>query len=137
MLGENIRLINAMDKYDLWDFIGPIESKSSTFYPQIDVASDDKNYFVIAEVPGMLKESIKIDLEDNTLTLSGTKTNESADENTTYLSVERSVGKFVRSFKLPEDVDTEKITATMDLGILTVTLPKDEKLNKNKKIDIT
>jgi Molecular chaperone (small heat shock protein) len=94
------------------------------FYPAVDLEEKDGNYVVTVDLPGMKKDEIKIDLADNVLSISGEKTRKHEAEGGRYS--ERSYGKFMRTFTLPNTVDSEKINAQFEDGVLKVTLPKAE-----------
>ena len=74
----------------------------------------------------MIPEDVKINLEDNVLSISGSKNRSEEEKDQHYTRVERTYGSFARSFKLPTTVDAEKISASYKDGILTVSLPKAE-----------
>ncbi|NIP30510.1 MAG: Hsp20 family protein [Candidatus Dadabacteria bacterium] len=104
-------------------------------YPNVDVYEKSDKYVINAEIPGLDKEDIKIDLKDGALTLSGEKKYEEKKEDGNYIRVERRYGKFERRFNLPENVNIEKVTANYKNGVLEVTLPKKEEA-KPKHIDV-
>jgi HSP20 family protein len=86
-----------------------------------------------ADVPGLKKEEVKVEVEDgNVLQISGERSKEHEEKNDRWHRVERSSGKFLRRFRLPENAQTEQIKASMENGVLTVTVPKEEA----KKADI-
>ena len=94
--------------------------------PAVDLYEKDDHFVIKAELPGVDKNDIKVDLKDRVLTLSGERTydNEVKEEN--YYRKERSYGKFQRAFTLPVDVDSDKITAEFKDGVLRVEVPKPE-----------
>ena len=112
-------------------------SGGSTFVPKVDVIENETSYEIHFSVPGLNKEEFNIELKDNHLTVSGERkfTNEKKDKN--YHAIETNYGSFSRSFSLPENVDTSKINAKYDKGILELTVPKDKKkaLKKTIKVD--
>ncbi|MNJ96647.1 Spore protein SP21 [compost metagenome] len=93
------------------------------FSPAVDLEEKDGNYLVSADLPGLKKEDIKIDLSDNVLTISGERVREEKSEGK---YTERVYGKFTRSFSLPTKVNADKIQAQFKDGVLHVTLPKAE-----------
>ena len=103
--------------------------------PTVDVYEKDDKYVINAEIPGLEKEDIKIDVKDGALSLSGEKKYEEKKEDENYIRVERRYGKFERRFNLPENVDVEKVSANYKNGVLEVTLPKKEEA-KPKQIDV-
>ena len=88
-----------------------------------------------AELPGVNKEDIDIDLKDNTLTLKGEKKAEKKEEKENYIRVERSYGKFKRSFYVSDDIDVSKVDANFKDGILRIKLVKKEEA-KPKQIKV-
>jgi HSP20 family protein len=96
--------------------------------PRVDVHETDNEIIIIdAELPGIRKEDIKVEIKDNVLTISGERKQEKKSETETTKTVECRYGKFERSFGLPETVTTENVNAKFKDGILTLTLPKTEK----------
>lgn len=100
---------------------------SYSFVPRVDITENDKAYEINVAVPGMKKEDFKLDLNDNFLTVSGERkfTKEQNEKN--FHSIETQYGSFSRSFSMPENVDSSKISAKYVDGILEITIPKDEK----------
>lgn len=98
-----------------------------SFVPRVDILEDEKGYDVQVAVPGMNKEDFKLDLDDNVLTVSGERKMSRESKNNGVHSVETQYGTFARSFTLPEDVDSAKINAKYNNGILEIRIPKDEK----------
>ena len=111
------------------------ESKlASDWKPSVDILEDEKSFVIKAELAGVPKEDIKVEINDNILTLSGERKSEVKDEK--HHRVERFYGSFSRSFSLPDSVDETNIKAESKDGILTLTLPKQEIKEKFKKIEI-
>jgi HSP20 family protein len=106
------------------------------WHPVMDVLEEGDTYLVKVELPGVKAEDVKIKLENNVLTLSGTKIRSEEDEAQHYFRNERVYGSFERSIKIPSTVDANLITATCKDGILTVEVPKAEKA-KPREIPIT
>jgi HSP20 family protein len=102
------------------------ENSDTAWYPTVDISENENNYEVKAEIPGMKKEEIKLSVEDHVLTLSGEKKKENESDKKNYHFVERSYGRFERSFKLPHEVKAEEIKAKYKNGILSVEIPKTE-----------
>ncbi len=99
---------------------------SGAFTPRVDVTEDNNNLYVHAEVPGVDKNDIKINIVGDVLTISGEKKSEQKDESKNYYRIERNYGAFTRSFTLPAEVVTDKIAAEYNNGVLNITLPKTE-----------
>lgn len=107
-----------------------------SFVPKVDVIEEEKAFEIHVAVPGMNKEDFKIELNDNYLTVSGERKNTSEKKENMYRSFETQYGSFSRSFSLPENVDGTKITAQYNNGILTVSVPKDEKKTLKQTIKV-
>lgn len=103
--------------------------------PAVDVYEDADKFQIQAELPGMDMKDIEVQVEGNTLTLRGERKLEHEDKRENYHRVERVYGAFQRSFSLPSTVDVDKIEATYDRGVLTITLPKKEE-TRPKSIQI-
>jgi HSP20 family protein len=95
--------------------------------PPVDVLEAKDNLRIIAELPGVKGEDVKISLENNVLTIRGEKQQAAQESTERVHRYERCYGVFERSFQLPTTVDAEKIRAEYDSGVLTVTLPKVER----------
>jgi len=96
--------------------------------PRVNVAETDKDITVHAELPGVAKEDIKVDLKDDVLTISGERRKETKEEdpNKRYTRVESSYGYFERQIPLPEGVDPSQIKAQSKEGVLEVQIPKPQ-----------
>lgn len=114
---------------------GDEELATGAWSPAVDIHETDDSYVVSADLPGLKKDDIQINVEDNTLTIKGEKKFEERVPKDKYIRVERNYGTFVRSFSLPQNVDSGKIKATFKDGILDLTLPKREE-SKPKKIAV-
>ena len=105
--------------------------------PRVDVHETDKEIIIDAELPGIDKKNIKVELKDNLLTISGERKEEKTTKNEECCRVERHYGKFERSFGLPDTVQSEKVNAEFKNGMLTLTLTKTEKAQpKEITIDV-
>jgi HSP20 family protein len=114
------------------------EFERGTWAPAVDIHETGDGFVVRADLPGVKKDDIQIDLKDNTLTLKGEKKFEEKVSKDNYIRVERSYGSFVRSFALPQNVDVEKIKASYKDGVLELTLPKKEEAKpKQIRVEIT
>ncbi len=118
-----------------WFDDAPGRDEESTWRPNVDVYETDGSYVLKADLPGINKEDIKIDVNDNTLTFKGEKKFEEKTEKDSYVRVERSYGSFTRSFTLSDNVDAENIKASYKDGVLEITLSKKEEA-KPKEINI-
>ena len=104
------------------------------FIPPVDIYEDKNGITVLADMPGVDKEGVSIDLKEDQLTINGKVS--LADDKKTVLHREYEVGNYFRQFTLSDVIDREKISAKMADGVLTLTLPKAEKAVP-KKIAVT
>ncbi|HEY9061960.1 MAG TPA: Hsp20/alpha crystallin family protein [Pseudobacteroides sp.] len=100
-----------------------------------DIRENDKEYIVDAEIPGVNKEDIKLELRNDTLTISVEHKVDTEEKSENYLRRERKLGSFSRSFYV-QNVKNDMVTAKYNNGILTITLPKEEGKAKSNRIDI-
>jgi HSP20 family protein len=103
--------------------------------PAVDLYEKDDHFVIKAELPGVDRQDIRIDLKDRVLTLSGERTQEQEVKEENYYRQERSYGKFQRAFRLPADVDSDKIKAEFKDGVLQVEVPKPNEI-KAKTVTI-
>jgi HSP20 family protein len=103
---------------------------------RVNIAEDEKNIVIEAELPGLKKDDVKISVEDNVLTIRGERKQENEEKKKNYHRVERFYGSFSRSFTLGENVDKENIDAKYENGVLHLTLPKVEPVKNVKEIAI-
>ena len=106
--------------------IGSGETHSLTvadWSPEVDISQDDQEYLLKADLPEMKKEDVKVTVEDGILCVSGERKSVRKDEKRKFHRIERSFGNFRRSFTLPEDTDSTKVTADFRDGVLKVHLP--------------
>ena len=105
--------------------------------PAVDVKETDKAYILEADLPGLTEKDVDVRVEGNTLTLSSHKEEERKEEHEGYLRRERYSRSFRRSFRLPEDVDKDKINARFQKGVLTLTMPRTgEKREGGRSIEV-
>jgi HSP20 family protein len=100
---------------------------TSSWLPACDVFEDRDAVKIVAEVPGVSAEDVKISLENNLLTIRGEKKQHAEEKSERVHRYERTYGTFERAFSLPTSVDPEKIAASYTNGVLTVTIPKAER----------
>jgi HSP20 family protein len=109
-----------------WPFGADSGTVTSAWFPPSDIFEDDKAVKIVAEIPGVRSEEVKITLENNLLTIRGEKRQEAEERNERVHRYERSYGSFERTFALPRTVDSDQIQASHENGVLTITLPKVE-----------
>ena len=110
-------------------------SKLHDWSPSVDVYDDDKKFVIKAEIPGVDKKNIHIDVKESVLTLSGERSHENEVKEENFYRKERAFGKFERSFTLPEGIDPDSIEADYKDGVLNIIIPKPEE-KEPKKISV-
>jgi HSP20 family protein len=106
-----------------------------TWYPSVDIHETDEAIVIQAELPGLEKEDIVIEIKENILTLKGERTEDRETKEENYYRQERRSGKFHRSFTLPAVIDPGNAVAKYKAGVLEVKIPKTEE-QKPKEIEI-
>jgi len=91
--------------------------------PEVDISEDDRGYLLKADLPEMKKDDVRVTVEDGILSVSGERKSVKEDQKRKFHRMERSFGNFRRSFTLPEDADSTKVTAEFRDGVLKVHLP--------------
>ena len=104
------------------------DGSGGVWAPSVDVHEDQNSFYIEAELPGVKKEDIQLEIENNVLTIKGERRFEKKEEQDSYHFVERSYGSFFRSFSLPKNVDPDNIGAEYRDGMLLLTLPKREEV---------
>lgn len=92
--------------------------------PNLDLTSDEKSYALRIELPGVEPENVSVEVRENALIISGEKKRDNADEQKNQHVLERVYGSFQRVLALPEDADTQAVTASHKNGVLTVSIPR-------------
>jgi HSP20 family protein len=106
------------------------------FSPRVDVVETDKEMVVSAELPGLEDKDIDVSLSRDMLTIKGEKKQEMEEQGRNYYRAERSYGSFQRSIPLPSEVDTAKVNAVFQRGVLTITLPKTGGAQGRRRIEV-
>ena len=134
-------IFNDMDKMisnvfeNDWNF--PVRSKTN-WSPAVDVKESDNSFTLTADIPGLTKKEVKVNITDGILSISGERKFEDEKESGNYHYRERRYGSFSRTFNLPETVNDEDISASFKNGILSIELPKHEVvLPKEREIKIS
>ena len=109
--------------------------RQAPWMPAMDVYETDEKVVVTVELPGIAAEDVEVPVEDSTLNVSGTREFASEVTEESYHRIERRYGSFSRAVSLPPQVDTGKVDARFEDGVLSIELPKVEKA-KPKKIQI-
>jgi HSP20 family protein len=108
-----------------------------TAIPAVDLVERNGGYELQAELPGLTRDQIEVKLANGMVTIKGEKSSEKVEDEEDYHLRERSYGSFQRSFRVPGNVDADKIQAQFDKGVLKVTLPKSAAaIEKERKIEV-
>lgn len=141
---ENRSLWGVFDDFDNMfdDFWRPMRpgrvggGAGGAFAPAMDVKETDNEYYVRADLPGVKKDDLDISIQDGVLTINAeTKYENEEKDNGRVIRQERRYGKFVRSMRLGDAVDVDKVKAEYKDGVLNLTLPKAEQV-RPKRIDV-
>ncbi len=130
-------MLDPYSKSRDWPFRGgrDLNTTGADWAPRADISETDAAFSITAEVPGIKREDVKINIEDHVLSISGAKNQEKEEKGETFHRIERFYGSFNRSFSLPENVIEDKIEAVFKDGLLILTIPKME-VKKPKSIEI-
>lgn len=109
------------DFFNTW----PVDARRNTV-PAVNISETDENFKIEVAAPGMSKEDFKLSVDNDMLTISAERKEEKDEKDTRYTRKEFSYVSFSRSFNMPEVVDSEKIGAAYQNGVMTITLPKKE-----------
>ncbi|XP_078162313.1 16.9 kDa class I heat shock protein 2-like [Carex rostrata] len=125
--------LNVWDPFQGFPFnnnrsLATFDNETSAFAnARIDWKETPEAHIIKADIPGVKKEEVKVEVEEgNVLKISGERNKEKEEKNDTWHRVERSSGKFMRTFRLPENAKVDQVKAAMENGVLTVTVPKVE-----------
>ena len=120
---EMDRLINEMRS----GFMLPghdVLHKEGTRMPSLDLKEEDDRFLLQAEMPGMARENVSIDMDGDVLKITANKEHELEEKDQGYIRRERGSMRFFRQVRLPENIDLDNIKAKMENGVLEVSLPK-------------
>jgi HSP20 family protein len=116
-------------------FFGENAVESNRWSPAMDLVEAEDHFALRADLPGLGEGDVTIEVQENTLTVSGERRAEHEERGQGWHRVERSFGRFSRSLSLPEGVDAEAISASFDKGVLEVRIPKPEE-RKPRRVTI-
>ncbi len=111
------------------------EFDNAVWMPLTDIAEDNDNYYLKVDLPGIKKQDVKISYIDGNLSISGERVQDKEAKDKKIHRIERSYGKYYRSFNIPKEIKDDKIKAEFKDGQLTITIPKADEV-KPKEIDI-
>lgn len=112
------------------------ELKDFEWMPQIELLQTNGDLMVKAELPGLTKDDVKVELTDEAMTISGERKDEKEEKHEGFYRSERNYGRFYRRIPLPEGVATDKAKATFRHGMLEVTVPVTKSASKARKLEI-
>ncbi|MGE5798660.1 MAG: Hsp20/alpha crystallin family protein [Ignavibacteria bacterium] len=128
------KLFNSFGRRFL-DTNGKEDLENVVWMPLSDITENKDSFAIKMDIPGIKKNDVKISYSDGQLSISGERKEEKESSDTTYHRVERTYGKFFRSFNLPQKIKYDQIEAVFNDGQLLITVPKSEEA-KPKEIDI-
>ena len=131
------RMFNRLfdQTFNAWPF-GEDATLTSSWVPVCDIFEDKDGIRIVAEIPGVNPQDVKLSLENNTLTIRGEKKQVAEEKAEQVHRFERMYGVFERSFSLPTTVDPEKVEADYSNGLLSISLPKVERA-RPREIQVT
>jgi HSP20 family protein len=112
------------------------ESASADWSPTIDVQQDNGSMTVVAELPGVKKDEIKVEVNDQELVIEGERRREHQESHDGYYRLERSYGHFYRSIALPDGAKADQIKAELKEGLLRVSIPIAEQTKKSREVQV-
>ena len=117
------RIFDSMFSHDL-----PLFPLAQSWTPAVDVNETETEFFLSADMPGLDKKDVSVDIHDGVITIKGERDIDNEKSTDGYRIRERQLGSFNRSFRLPDNVNEDKITAKFKNGLLTVTLSKTKEI---------
>ena len=112
------RLFNTL--FDVGD------APAQRWLPAMDLVEAEDHFVLKADLPGLAEDDVSIEIQDNTLTVSGERQADHEQSERGWYRVERQFGRFSRSLTLPEGIDADAVSASVDKGVLAVRIPKPE-----------
>lgn len=125
-------VLNDVMRTDPWLSPLPIQQTAFRSTLDADVAESDEEFWISAELPGVPLENVKLQIEDDLLTLSAVRQASPDEGKRRYHRLERRFGSFSRAFQLPKGVNRDDVQATMKDGVLTIRLPKEEQARRRQ-----
>ena len=117
------RIFDSMFTHDLPQF-----SSTKSWMLAVDVNETETEFFLSADMPGLDKKDVSVDIHDGVITIKGERAIDNEKSSDGYQIRERQLGSFNRSFRLPDNVNEDKVTAKFKNGVLSVTLPKTKEI---------
>jgi HSP20 family protein len=127
----------VLTRFPWTDLLGTNGESTSTWIPPVDIFESNDELRLVAELPGVKPEDVKLSVNDSTLTIRGEKSQVAEQKSGTVHRYERSYGSFERSFQLPRTVDADRTRAAYEHGVLTISIPKAEQAKAREiKVDV-
>ncbi|MGE4133846.1 MAG: Hsp20/alpha crystallin family protein [Bdellovibrionales bacterium] len=145
-----MRQLTPYRRESLWDFMSELDKAFEGFWPErtaaatarteffsppVDLREEKDHFLVSLDLPGLKPEEVKIDVQQGRLTVTGERKREETKADGMFKRVEKTYGRFERSFQLPQNVSEDKISAHFEHGVLEVVVPKAE-ISKGRSIQI-
>ena len=128
--------VQDLMRWDPLDALGHLmEREEVLFHPNFEMKETNESFVLTADLPGVKEEDVQVDLTADRISVSGKREAENRQEGERYYTYERTYGSFNRSFTLPSEVDGNAVQASLDNGVLTLTLPKRPEMQP-KRIEI-
>jgi len=141
LVPETSNRLSLMPELDLFDRmlsdwnVPSLWNDEDVVVPAFDISENENEYVISGEIPGIDPKDLEVTLTDGMLSIKGEKKQESEDKQEDYHRIERHYGSFQRSFRVPENINRDKLNANYKDGILKLTLPKAEQSDV-KKIEV-
>jgi HSP20 family protein len=135
-LFEDFGLGRGLFGWSPWRELAPREFGQATWSPQVEVFERGGQFIVRADLPGLKKEDINVNVTDDAITIEGERRQESEERAEGYYRSERSYGSFYRSIPLPEGVNAENASATFRDGVLEITMPAPQRAARRRRLEI-
>jgi len=132
---DPFRMMRELMRGDPFSMLSSLGPGEQLFAPDIEIKETKNAYVFKADLPGVKENDLEISVTGNRLTIGGKREEEKKEEGERYYSYERSFGSFSRSFTLPEGADLDNIKASLESGVLSLTVPKKEAVQA-KRIQI-
>ena len=116
----------------LFDRLFDTQSAAQRWAPPMDLVEAEDHYLLKADLPGVSDEDVAIEVENGVLTVTGERKAEHERSERGFYRIERAFGRFQRQLTMPEGIDTDAVTAEFDKGVLSVRIPKPEKVKPRR-----
>jgi len=126
----------SLGRSPLWERAGFLTSPLEAAWPQIDMFESDGQYVVRADLPGLKKDDLDVQVTDNELIISGERKDEREEKKGNVYHSERSYGRFERRISLPEGTNPDDVSCTFNDGILEIRMKAPELANKGRRLEI-